>query len=387
MMVIMASTKIKILPKMHTIGLFLIFGVLQIIAEDPSPITVNPGLDILDEKFAKCGKVNIRELGVLDFQLLLDQGILTSEQLTRCFLERLDRLNPILRVVVEVNVNVLEEAKKLDDERKAGKVRSKLHGIPVLIKDQFGTVNDGTQTTIGSPALLGLVPKQNAKVVETMKQAGALILGKSHCQEYFGFRGTNIPNGWSGRGGQTRNAYNLSVTPEGSSSGSGVAVAANLVPVAVGSETDGSIIAPANLLGIVGMKPTFGLVSLEGAIPLSHNQDHAGPMAKSVMDAAILLDAMVTSEDRPKDHPPSYAQHLKDDEVKQPIRVGVLREPFWNTEILVSDELEYQIPLLNKLLDTLNSSEAFEVVDPVEVPFHNISVAKCKKYQIIQTNF
>jgi len=215
---------------------------------------------------------------------------LAKDYLTR--IEEVDRNGPHLNSVIEINPDALAIARELDRERKAGKDRGPLHGIPVLIKDNLDT-HDRMSTTAGSLALAGSIAAEDAFVVQRLREAGAVILGKTNLSEWANFRSAHSTSGWSGRGGLTRNPYALDRNPSGSSSGSAVAVAASLCAVAVGTETDGSILSPSSYNGIVGIKPTVGLVSRSGIIPISHSQDTAGPMARTVADAAILLGCMV----------------------------------------------------------------------------------------------
>jgi amidase len=224
----------------------------------------------------------------------LASGEWTARQLAEMYLGRiamLDQGENGINSIIELNPDALVIAERLDVERKEGKVRGPLHGIPVLIKDNIDTF-DRMTTTAGSLALEGSVALQDAFVVERLREAGALILGKTNLSEWANFRGKRSTSGWSSRGGLTRNPYALDRTACGSSSGSGAAVAANLCAAAVGTETDGSIICPAQTNGIVGIKPTVGLVSRSGVIPIAHSQDTAGPMARTVSDAAVLLGAM-----------------------------------------------------------------------------------------------
>jgi amidase len=234
------------------------------------------------------------EATVADLQAAMAKGRLTSASLTRAYLARmedLDRRGPELRSVIEVNPDAETLARSLDRQRKAGVIHGPLHGIPVLLKDNIATC-DRMNTTAGSLALLGCVAAQDASVASSLRKAGAVILGKANLSEWANFRSTRSSSGWSARGGQTRNPYVLDRNPSGSSSGSAVAVAANLCSLAVGTETDGSILSPSSLCGIVGIKPTVGLVSRRGIIPIAHSQDTAGPMARTVRDAAILLGAL-----------------------------------------------------------------------------------------------
>lgn len=234
------------------------------------------------------------EATIEDLQARMNAGWLTSQDLTAAYLRRIaeiDRAGPKLNAVIELNPDALAIAAQLDEERKAGKIRGPLHGIPVLIKDNIGTA-DRMETTAGSLALVGAKPAHDAHIVTRLREAGAVILGKTNLSEWALFRDGKARSGWSARGGQTLNPYVLNCSPSGSSSGSGVAVAANLCVVAVGTETDGSILSPASVNGIVGVKPTVGLVSRTGIIPISASQDTPGPMARTVRDAAILLEVL-----------------------------------------------------------------------------------------------
>ena len=222
-------------------------------------------------------------------QARMAAGSLTARELTAAYLQRIadvDRAGPKLNAVIEVNPDALAIADALDAERKAGHVRGPLHGIPVLIKDNIDTA-DRMATTAGSLALVGAKPPRDAHVAARLRAAGAVILGKTNLSEWANYRGNNSSSGWSGRGGQTKNPHALDRSPSGSSSGSAAAVAANLCVVAIGTETNGSIVSPASACGIVGVKPTVGLVSRAGIIPISASQDTAGPMARTVRDAAL----------------------------------------------------------------------------------------------------
>lgn len=231
-------------------------------------------------------------------QYQMQQGKLSSRELTRAYLERIkaiDQGGPTLRSVIEVNPDALSDAEARDRERKEGTIRGLLHGIPVLIKDNIDTA-DRMHTTAGSLALKDHIAQKDAFLVQQLRKAGAVILGKTNLSEWANFRSTRSSSGWSSRGGQTKNPYCLDRSTCGSSSGSAAAVAANLCVVAVGTETDGSVIAPASFCGIVGMKPTTGLISRAGIIPISATQDTAGPMARTVKDLALLLQVMAGSD-------------------------------------------------------------------------------------------
>jgi amidase len=244
----------------------------------------------------------LSELTVTDIQEGMKSGKYTARALAEKYLARIeaiDRGGPALRGVIEVNPDALSLADALDKERKEKGPRGPLHGVPVLIKDNIDTA-DRMATTAGSLALVGAKPPKDAFLVARLRQAGALLLGKTNLSEWANIRCSYSTSGWSGRGGLTRNPYALDRNPSGSSSGSGAAVAANLCALAVGTETDGSIVSPSSVNGIVGIKPTVGLVSRSGVIPISHTQDTAGPMARTVRDAAVLLGTLagVDAEDQ-----------------------------------------------------------------------------------------
>ena len=237
----------------------------------------------------------LNEETISSLQDKMSTGKYNSEQLTQMYLDRiatLDKKGPLLNSVIEINPDALTIAKAMDAERKNGRTRGPLHGIPVLIKDNIDTA-DKMQTTAGSLALEGHIATADSFVAKKLREAGAVIIGKTNLSEWANFRSSHSCSGWSSRGGQTKCPYVLDHNPCGSSSGSGTAVSANLCTVAVGTETDGSVTCPASVNGIVGLKPTVGLVSRSGIIPISATQDTAGPMARTVKDVAILLGAMV----------------------------------------------------------------------------------------------
>ena len=243
-------------------------------------------------------KPQLNELTISAAQQLMQQGQLSAEQLTQYYLQQIKQKNlqgPSLHAFNDVSRDALKLAKRLDAERKAGKIRGPLHGIPVALKANIAS-NDGLPTTAGALALKGFLTKQDAELVQQLRDAGAIILGKTNLSEWANFRGNGSASGWSALGGQTKNPYVLDRTPCGSSSGSAVAVAADLTLVAVGTETDGSITCPAAINNVVGIKPTAGAISGAGIIPIAHSQDIAGPMTRTVADAEILLDALATSQ-------------------------------------------------------------------------------------------
>jgi len=236
----------------------------------------------------------LNEVTIDELQKRMQSGETTSHAITQKYLDRIQKIDkdgPKLNSVIEINPDALAIADALDKERKDGKIRGPLHGIPVLIKDNIDTA-DKMQTTAGALALEGNIAKQDAFVAKKLREAGAVILGKTNLSEWANFRSSRSVSGWSSRGGQSKNPYVLDRSPCGSSSGSAVAVAANLCAVAVGTETDGSINCPASINGVVGIKPTVGLASRAGIIPISKTQDTAGPFARTVRDAAILLTAL-----------------------------------------------------------------------------------------------
>src|SRR2546423_4389643 len=233
------------------------------------------------------------EASIPQLQALMTSGQLSSRELTLGYLGRIATLNPLLGAVIQTNPNAVSIAARLDNERRAGKLRGSLHGIPVLLKDNIST-DDQMQTTAGSLALVESRVPADAPIVARLRDAGAVILGKANLSEWANFRGFAPFNGWSARGGFTREPYLLSFDPCGSSSGSAVAPAANLCAAAVGTETDGSVVCPAGNNLVVGLKPTLGLLSQEGIIPIGHSQDTAGPICRTVTDVAALLGAMQT---------------------------------------------------------------------------------------------
>ncbi len=307
------------------------------------------------------------EATIDSLQTRMAAGTLTAHDLTAAYLQRIadiDRAGPKLNAVIELNPEALAIADALDAERKAGHVRGPLHGIPVLIKDNIDTA-DRMATTAGSLALVGAVPPRDAHVAARLREAGAVILGKTNLSEWANYRGNNSSSGWSGRGGQTKNPYALDRSPSGSSSGSASAVAANLCVFAIGTETNGSIVSPASACGIVGLKPTVGLVSRSGIIPISASQDTAGPMTRTVRDAALVLAALAGPDTRdaatqaiPADLATALAAKLPDGALRG-TRIGVVHGPFG-----FHSRME---PMLAELVAALRAAGA-EVVDPVAIP-------------------
>lgn len=239
----------------------------------------------------------LNETSAKELQQKMESGVLTSETICKKYLERIELVDPLLKSVIELNPDALEIARKLDKERTAGNVRGPLHGIPIMIKDNIDT-GDKMQTTAGSLALEGNIVERDAFIINKLREAGAVLLGKTNLSEWANFRSTNSSSGWSGRGGQVHNPFCLDRTPCGSSSGTGAAVSANLCTIGIGTETNGSIVCPSGINGIVGIKPTLGMWSRQGIIPIAHSQDTAGPMARNVSDAATLLGALAEFDEK-----------------------------------------------------------------------------------------
>ncbi len=309
----------------------------------------------------------LEELTIDDLQSRMRSGAETSASLVRQYLARIDAIDqrgPTINCVIELNPDAASIAAQLDAERKSGKLRGPLHGIPVLIKDNIDTA-DKMHTTAGSLALAENVAARDSSVAQRLRAAGAVIVGKTNLSEWANFRSTHSSSGWSGRGGQTRNPYALDRTPSGSSSGSGSAVAANCCAVAIGTETDGSVTSPAAAAGLVGIKPTVGLVSRAGIIPIAHSQDTAGPMARTVRDAAILLGALTGADPRDPATATS-AGHARTDYTTaldrnglRGARIGVARKRFTGYH-LETDRL------LAAALDLMKQHGA-TIVDPADI--------------------
>ena len=328
------------------------------------------------------------EAGVADMQEAMRAGRLSSRALTSFYLERIrkiDRAGPHLNAVIEVNPDALPIAEALDRERAAKGPRGPLHGIPVLIKDNIATA-DKMATTAGSLALVGARAPRDAFVAARLRAAGAVILGKTNLSEWANMRSTRSTSGWSGRGGLTRNPYALDRSTSGSSSGSAAAVAANLAALAVGTETDGSIVSPSSICGLVGIKPTLGLVSRNGIVPIAHSQDTAGPMARTVADAALLLGALAGIDERdpvtresagrvPEGRVPDYTRFLDKDGLKG-ARIGVARNFFGGNDE-VDAVIEQALPVLR--------AQGAVLVDPVEIP--NIAKYQDSELEVLLYEF
>ncbi|HXM45832.1 MAG TPA: amidase, partial [Bryobacteraceae bacterium] len=294
----------------------------------------------------------LEEATVADLRKRMTAGSLTSSALTQGYLDRIaaiDKRGPAINAVIELNPDALSIAAALDAERKAKGPRGPLHGIPVLIKDNIDTA-DRMMTTAGSLALLGSIAARDSVVVERLRAAGAVILGKTNLSEWANFRSSHSTSGWSGRGGLTRNPYALDRNACGSSSGSGAAVSANLCALAIGTETDGSIVCPSSTNGVVGIKPTLGLIPATGIIPIAHSQDTAGPMARTVADAALLLGALTGAD---------YTKSLDPNGLRG-ARIGVARDKFFG----FSEETDRVIEAAIAAMKGLGA----EIVDPADIP-------------------
>ncbi len=324
---------------------------------------------------------NLLEISVNELQVAYTEGLISAVEVVEYYQARIGEIDPQLNSVIELNPDAQAIAAELDAERQAGQVRSRMHGVPVLLKDNIDTA-DRMLTTAGSYALANApVPAEDAHLAQQLRSAGAIILGKANLSEWANFRSSSSASGWSGRGGQARNPYVLDKSPCGSSSGSGVAVSANLTMVAIGTETDGSVVCPASINGIVGIKPTLGVVSRSGIIPIAHSQDTAGPMARSVSDAAILLNAMVgiDASDSASVAAGSraildYTRFLSRNGLRGK-RIGVVRQLF-NDNAALNNLLEQQLAILEQGGATL-----------VDVEFDNIEVMSDAEFQVLIYEF
>lgn len=309
----------------------------------------------------------IEEATISQLQEWMQNGSFTSQSITQGYLDRItqyDKQGPSINSVIEINPDALQLAEALDHERKQTGARGPLHGIPILIKDNIDTA-DRMMTTAGSLALFGSIAQQDAFVAKKLRDAGAVILGKTNLSEWANFRSSHSTSGWSGRGGQTKNPYVLDRNPCGSSSGSGAAASANFCAAAIGTETDGSIVCPSSANSLVGIKPTLGLVSRAGIIPIAHSQDTAGPMTRTVSDAAILLSALTGYDPSDKATAPyqgkasiDYSKFLDQDGFRG-ARIGVVRKSF--------EFNEHVDQLMNDLIKEMKTLGAI-IVDPADIP-------------------
>ncbi len=315
----------------------------------------------VDEGFA------LHEATITELQQGMASGMLTARSITELYLRRIGVLNrqgPELHAIIETNPEALTIADRLDAERRVSGARGPLHGIPVAIKDNIDT-HDQMTTTAGSLALEGSIPPRDSYVAQKLREAGAIILAKANMSEWAYWRGFKASSGWSARGGQCRNPYALNRTPCGSSSGSGVAASANLVALAIGTETGGSIMCPASINGVVGIKPSVGLWSRSGIIPISHSQDTAGPMARTLSDAAALLGAITGVDPRDEatfasdsNYHSDYTQFLDPNGLRG-ARIGVARNfPGFDKRVLAA---------FDRAVEDMKAA-GVEVIDPANIP-------------------
>lgn len=345
---------------------FIKYGAVGVAGASAAPVLGGCGRQVETASSTDLHSFELEEMTIADLQEGMEQGRFTAQSIAEAYMARIesvDRQGPSTNAVIELNPDALAIAKQLDQERAEGRVRGPMHGIPVLLKDNIDTA-DRMHTTAGSLALAGWIPQQDAFLVRRLREAGALILGKTNLSEWANFRSTRSTSGWSGRGGQTRNPYVLDRNPCGSSSGSGVAVAANLAAVAVGTETDGSIICPSSTNGVAGIKPTLGLISRSGIIPIAHSQDTAGPMARTVTDAAILLGAMtgtdpddLATRESEGNRQADYTSYLVPDGLRG-ARIGVARN-FFGFHPIVDRLMEVAIEDMRQL--------GAEIIDPANI--------------------
>ncbi len=310
---------------------------------------------------------DLNEATIDELQRAMSGGRETAQSLTRKYLDRIDNVDkqgPAVNSVIETNPDALAIASELDKERKAGRGRGRLHGIPVLIKDNIDT-HDRMTTTAGSLALAGSIPPQDSLVARKLRDAGAVIIGKTNLSEWANFRSSHSSSGWSGRGGQTKNPYVLDRNPCGSSSGTGAAIAANFATIGIGTETDGSVVCPSNANSLVGIKPTLGLISRAGIVPIAHSQDTAGPMCRTVTDAAIVLGALTGIDVRDEATKASggkflvdYTKSLDQNGLKG-ARIGVHRKAFGFNDAVDK--------LMNDCIDIIKRHGA-TVIDPADIP-------------------
>jgi amidase len=330
--------------------------------------------------------VNFTDFELNEFTISMLQEKMTSGELTasgicRKYLDRIQTVDPFLRSVIEINPDAQQMAERLDEERKAGKIRGPLHGIPILIKDNIDTA-DKMQTTAGSLAFSGNIAPEDAPIVAKLREAGAVLIGKTNLSEWANFRSEMSSSGWSGRGGQVRNPYCFDRSPCGSSSGTGAAISANLCAIGIGTETNGSIVCPSGVNGIVGIKPTLGLWNGKGIVPIAHSQDTAGPMCRTVTDAAILLGALAEAGNTIAPKEGATGKILKDynefldTEGLSSMRLGVFREVLgFHPQV---DELFSQAVELMK-------SKGAVIVDPVN--FEGRKTMGDASYQVLLYEF
>lgn len=333
----------------------------------PPPTPLPSPEDLAQAPGVRHYSFSLDEISAPEIHAQIKRGAFSAERVVELYLERIQNVDvhgPALRAIIEINPDALSIARSLDAELKSKGPRGPLHGIPIVIKDNIDTA-DKMQTTAGSLALAGEPASRDSYVAERLRAAGAIIIGKANLSEWANFRSTHSTSGWSGRGGQTKNPYALDRNPCGSSSGCGVGVSANLAVVGVGTETDGSVVCPSSMCGIVGIKPTLGLISRSGIIPIAHSQDTAGPMARTVSDAAILLGALTGIDDRDPATKASsgksfsdYTRFLDADGLRG-ARIGIARQ-YFNIGPAVTAVMEDCINLMRK--------HGAVIVDPADLP-------------------
>lgn len=326
----------------------------------------------------------LNEATVSELQSKMEKGILSSAQITSLYLKRIREIDQSgfkLNSVIELNPDALKLAEEMDKDRKLGKIKGPLHGIPVLIKDNINT-GDRMMTTAGALAMVGNHPKKDAFIIDKLRKSGAVLLGKTNLSEWANFRSTLSTSGWSSRGKQTLSPYVLDRNPSGSSAGTGSAVAANLCTLGIGTETNGSIVSPSSINGLVGIKPTVGLWSREGIIPISSTQDTAGPMARTVSDAAVLLGALTgidrndpTTSNSESRFKTDYSPYLKIEGLKGK-RIGIEKSHLFGNERIVG--------LFKKALDQIKSLGA-EIIE-VDI-FKALETAGQGEFTVLQYEF
>lgn len=326
----------------------------------------------------------LKEATIDELQAGMASGKYTSKKITELYLRwirEVDGQGPALRAIIELNPDVLTIAEQMDNERKIGRIRGPLHGVPVLVKDNIDT-GDKMMTTAGSLALEGHRAGEDAFIIKKLREAGAVLLGKTNLSEWANFRSSRSTSGWSSRGGQTRNPYVLDRNPSGSSAGSGTAVAANLCAIAIGTETDGSIVSPSSVNGIVGFKPTVGLWSRRGIIPISATQDTAGPMARTVKDAAILLGALAGVDEKDQvtmgsvgRTSPDYSVYCLEDGLKRS-KIGVERSHLKGHDAVVA--------LYRQAIETMKKQGAEIVEVDLLAPIRELGSSE---YTVLQYEF
>jgi len=349
--------------------IFIIYLLLQISCQPPSE----------ESKIIESGSFKFLEQDITQVQQGYKDGTYTIKEVVHAYLDRIEEIDkngPAINSIIQVNPDVFQIAEELDIEIRDGKIRGPLHGIPVVLKDNIDTY-DKMATTAGSRALMNSFPLKDSYIAKQLREAGAIIIGKTNLSEWANFRGELSTSGWSGVGGQTKNPYVLSRNPCGSSSGSAVAVSANLTMLAIGTETNGSIVCPSHSNGIVGIKPTVGLISRSGIIPISFTQDTPGPMARTVRDAAIFLGILVgidstdekTLESSGKFYR-DYTQFLKEDGLKGK-RIGLYKSPLgknYKVDALMYQALDFlksqgvEIVEIDKISSSKVGDYSFEIM-------------------------